>query len=127
MVWELGWKPGLWRPSQCDTLSSEGGMPSLTVEPGHPASILPSLGSRDHLSLASWLPLSSKSSFTQREEKTLLFQCLLCVRYFVHIMQLHYAATVNSKLIISFQYLKKPRPQELKLIKIWPMLPFACL
>jgi hypothetical protein len=83
-------------------LSSESELPWLGVESGHPASTLTAWDLADYLPLASWLPFSTNSSLIQREEKALLFQCLLRVKYFVHIMQLHFAATVQSKFILFF-------------------------
>lgn len=79
MVWEPSQKPGLSRPAQCDTVSSETGTPSLMVEFGHPTSILSRLGSGRlpffgfPFREPKWFPFSTNSSLIQREEKNLLF------------------------------------------------------
>ena len=62
----------------------------------------PCLGAGRLPSFGFMAPFSTNSSLIQREEKALFFQCPLCVKYFVHIMQLHFAATVQSKLIPFF-------------------------
>lgn len=72
-----------------------GGCHSLTVEFGHPANTLPAWDLA--ASLAPRLPPSCNSSLIQREEKTPLPQCLLCVKHFVHIMRLYFAVPANKK------------------------------